>query len=281
MQITHSKVKDVFYHNPNAQAGGFSFSYYNYPLHDHEYYEINLVFSGSGLHTIGDRSFQVSTGDVFVIPPGIRHGYATKDPEFTVYHLVMKSAFLEENAKYFRCFSGFSILFEMEPFLRLKDRRSFLHLEPESLAYVKTECDFLSQVFFSNDREGELLAAAQAFKLVGYLCRQMKQVGISPLQTPAPDWHAVFPAISYIHLRYPHKISVDLLAARCNMSRATFVRRFKKACGVPPAKYLAHYRLQQAKLMLKSGRSKTGVAHDCGFFDSSHLDKCLKSTALS
>ena len=61
-------------------------------------------------------------------------------------------------------------------------------------------------------------------------------------------------------------LSVDGLAERAGMSRRNFVRRFREATGLPPARWLVQARLARARDLLDAtDMSIEQVATDCGF----------------
>ena len=70
--------------------------YRNYSIapHSHDFYEINVVVNGKGIHTIEDNNISVSRGSVFVIPPMVVHGYSHTE-NLDVYHLLIKSELLK------------------------------------------------------------------------------------------------------------------------------------------------------------------------------------------
>nr|WP_319561958.1 helix-turn-helix domain-containing protein [Marispirochaeta sp.] len=46
-----------------------------YPLHHHDFYELVLVYNGSGLHICGEKSSNVISGDILFIPVLQEHAY--------------------------------------------------------------------------------------------------------------------------------------------------------------------------------------------------------------
>ncbi len=51
------------------------------PVHVHSVTtEIYIIWKGEGTMILDDQTFEVSTGNVILIPPGVRHGLTSKDP---------------------------------------------------------------------------------------------------------------------------------------------------------------------------------------------------------
>ena len=85
-------------------------------------------------------------------------------------------------------------------------------------------------------------------------------------------------ALEYIHHNYNDKITIDILCNEVYLSRSTFLRYFKTVCGVSPIEYLNHYRCKKAIEKLELANcSKTEIAHSCGFYDLSHMERMLKN----
>jgi mannose-6-phosphate isomerase-like protein (cupin superfamily) len=57
---------------------------YRRPLHFHAEPEVNLIWAGRARFVVGERSFEVSSGSLLMLPPGIEHALmdASADLEF-------------------------------------------------------------------------------------------------------------------------------------------------------------------------------------------------------
>ena len=44
-------------------------------LHEHEFHELVIVFSGTGVHYTDDEEYAISIGDVLLVTSGHAHGY--------------------------------------------------------------------------------------------------------------------------------------------------------------------------------------------------------------
>ena len=47
----------------------------DFKLHTHDFYEASIVVSGKARHVIGENSFPLKRGDIYVIKSGIAHGF--------------------------------------------------------------------------------------------------------------------------------------------------------------------------------------------------------------
>jgi transcriptional regulator GlxA family with amidase domain len=64
------------------------------------------------------------------------------------------------------------------------------------------------------------------------------------------------------------------LARLCGLSRSYFARAFKASTGLPPHRWLMHFRIERAKEMLEHDEdSISAIAVSCGFSDQSHLTR--------
>lgn len=69
-------------------------------------------------------------------------------------------------------------------------------------------------------------------------------------------------------------LSVEELAALCNLSLSSFKREFAKVFNDSPAQYLKNKKIERgAELLLLSDQRISEIAYDCGFADISHFSK--------
>ena len=79
-----------------------------------------------------------------------------------------------------------------------------------------------------------------------------------------------------LHDRVVEEITLDDLAREVSLSRAYVVHAFQRAFHVPPHEYLMHLRVARARTMLLRGERPIDVAHACGFYDQSHLNRWFR-----
>lgn len=72
-------------------------------------------------------------------------------------------------------------------------------------------------------------------------------------------------------------LNIEQLAYLCNMSQATFKRKFKKTYNETPARYILDKKLNRAKDLLKlNSNPVSNIAYDCGFNSPSTFNKSFK-----
>lgn len=77
---------------------------------------------------------------------------------------------------------------------------------------------------------------------------------------------AVAPALTALHNEVDRPWTLDELARRCGLSRATFTRRFTRMTGEPPLGYLRRRRMElAARRLLESDDSVGAVARSVGY----------------
>lgn len=79
-------------------------------------------------------------------------------------------------------------------------------------------------------------------------------------------------AVKYIHTYYPFSITIDDIIEDIGISKYHFIRCFKKKMGITPYNYLTNYRINIAKILLRTtDKSVSTIAEECGFLDTSNF----------
>ncbi|MGE5985549.1 helix-turn-helix domain-containing protein [Klebsiella michiganensis] len=72
------------------------------------------------------------------------------------------------------------------------------------------------------------------------------------------------------------KISLEVLATLCGLSRFQLIRGFARETGITPHAYLVQARLRLARRLLVEGHSPADTAFMAGFADQSHLTRAFQ-----
>ena len=76
--------------------------------------------------------------------------------------------------------------------------------------------------------------------------------------------------------QYQNKITVDEVAALCNLTKPAFCRYFKKATGSTFINFLNQYRISQAKRLLLMEKNISETCYACGFESLSYFNRTFK-----
>ncbi len=269
--------EEIFPHRPHAMTLAFQTEQYRYRMHEHDFYEINIILEGSGYHYIESRQLKVNVGDMFVIPPGVLHGYENIDPVFNVFHLVANKNFFTKYAEEIKLLGQFKVLFEIEPYLRANERNFYINLDYDFLTELKSDITILESIKSDVTDESDTIRNIITLKIISSLCRYAKQNSDRINKNEPKEYQDIMRALEYIHNNYSEKITIPDLAKLCNVSKATFLRKFKSVTKTSPNKYLLFCRAKNARRLLDGGLSRTATAQLCGFFDISHMDRVLSS----
>ena len=273
---THWSHYDSFEGKPGEYIKSFVHRNYNIGFHTHSFYELNIVLNGRGKHLIEEMHFEVKRGCVFVIPPNVKHSYENID-SLDVYHLLIHRDFLPTCFGEFFKTPGFSLLFEIEPYLRTRyHERMFLTLSEDELSSVLSDVELIKSCEDLSDSSPYINAVAK--KILVFLCICItKQSGIGGIYAkPNQELLCIADSLNFIHQNYEERITIEMLAERQSMSRATYIRWFNKTCGCSPHQYIMQYRIKKATEALKADEGSVArVAQSCGFFDASHLRRAL------
>ena len=253
-------------------VSAFVHPHYAIGMHTHQFYEINIVLRGRGRHYIESFSCDAREGCVFVIPPGIRHGYVQEEA-LDVLHILVTRGFFEHYAAEMRLLPGFSILFEIEPMLRgACGEDLFLRLDFAQAQRLRPALDALLDACTLPYEGREVIKNARALDVIGRLCAKVRASRPEEQTAPGCSARQFLHSMEAIRARCGQKLSLDELARDAHMSRSTYIRQFRRVCRCSPGRYLTRCRVERAKQMIAApGISLTEVAQACGFYDSSHF----------
>lgn len=269
---------DCFGNEPLDYVRAFVHENYTIGMHSHDFYEINFVLKGTGRHYIENQFCDIQRGCVFVIPPNIQHGYIQQEP-LDVYHILLSCTFMQHYAFELKNLPGYSILFEIEPYLRGTYQGSlFLKLNESEMNELENKLNTLLAVCNEDYNGSGVMKNALSLIIIALLCKHISERNKnSRLYVKKNHQQAIVMCLEFIHTQYSKKISIDTLSKICHLSRSTLLRNFKMMCKCSPIHYLNNYRIKKAKeLMLTTDWDLSNVAISCGFYDQSHFTKTFR-----
>jgi AraC-like DNA-binding protein/mannose-6-phosphate isomerase-like protein (cupin superfamily) len=242
-------------------------------FHYHEFHELVIIIRGMGVHYTEVENYNISEGDVFLIRPGLGHGYAdTKNLELVNILYIPERLGLPD----FDLASqpGYQALFELEPRLRRQHKfKGRLNLGSDELYEAERIVKRIENEFREQKPVYRYMCVSFFMRLKGFLarCYTGRTSEYSGLLIRLGE------LISYIDRNYNSQLSLEDLCNKANMSPSTLNRTFHKAFGDSPVDYLIKKRISKAcGYLTKSNKTITEIAVDCGFYDSNYFTRKFK-----
>ncbi len=266
-----------FFNHASDLVHAFLLKDYEIGMHEQEFYEINVVIKGEGVHYIDNSRVTAEVGDVFIIPPRIGHGYVG-GKDFDVFHVILSDAFMNKYIADLQQIPCFHMLFGAEPLMRGKTTNSlYLSLSLsalESIVKIMREIEFYKNY---SDPVECLIRSNLAMVVIGMICNAYTANNERIAPALGED-RALMESISYIHERYFEKITIEDLTRIAHVSRSSYIRKFKEICKMPPSGYVTKIRMESASNMLtNTSLSLSEIATRTGFYDASHFNKTFES----
>lgn len=245
------------------------------PWHWHEELEFNYAYKGSIIVETVNRMYTIRQGEAYFINTNAMNtkrkadGASAAVEHAHLFHPILLTGHYRSiyETKYLNpVLKNQSI----EVIIMKEDTESgkeFLELLHRLTNLVKTENfefqvrNLLSQAWLVLMREIELQ-------------RQKNSFPVSRTHERTKD------ILSFIHKHYQENITVANISEHANISSKECIRSFKNTFHQTPMDYLIHYRIEQAKRLLKeTDESITNIAFMTGFHNSAYFGKMFKKLA--
>ncbi len=240
---------------------------YMFPHIHKDFYELVLVTDGTATHIVGDESFDIGKGDVFVMEVGSSHGY--ENPHgLHICNLMFKRDMLTAYESEFESIRGYNELFHSDGKNGFK---CSLHLSPKDFDEFRTLVCRFENEYISRRPGRNALICSYFIQLV---------VGISRLYgmpVKMREIKGITKAAEYIEEHYEEDCPIKEAILLSNYSRRHFSRLFFEVYGMSPQDYLLDTRIRHAADYLRnSGLSIAETAVKCGFSDSGYFSRVFK-----
>ncbi|MDD6203520.1 MAG: AraC family transcriptional regulator [Firmicutes bacterium] len=267
--------EDFFGKPPYMLAGGYEEISYYMDMHMHDFVEICIVLEGSCFHHIDSRREQAQRGSVFIVPPGVLHGFeAGEHNDAHVLNLIFHRSFFMQYSAHLNAMTAYPALFMAGGI----GNRMSLCLKENALSELLPCCKALCDGNRSTHRKSGAMLNALGLLVISELCeiysRDYMPCG---LQTAAGS-AAVLQCVQYMNEHLGDSLSLEALGAAVYISPSALCRSFESVVGMPPMQYLHQLRLQKARELLQStALPLSEISQLCGFYDASHFCRRFKA----
>ncbi|MDX2053703.1 MAG: AraC family transcriptional regulator [Polyangiaceae bacterium] len=217
-------------------------------LHQHwGYAELVIITGGKGKHLLEGECFEVTRGDVFVIPKNRLHGYSDCEALELINVLFDPERLLLPEHQ-LRQMPGYHALFALEPEVRARhDFESRLRLDEAPLRRVEHA---------STEIHSEVVGKKPGFEvaITGLFFGMLVELSRAYSRMSSPSSQALLRLsrlLEWIDRHFTEPLTVVELARRAHMSQSTLGRCFHECFGVSPLNYVIDLRLKKASQVLR------------------------------
>lgn len=268
--------------NKNHEHDGFPFVRYDcyipqifsfYPMHWHQEMELIYVLEGQGIVGVNLENYEVETGDLMLVTPGMLHTISQKKQNAMHYINIVFDVNMLYTSSYTRFNRIFCKLAGGTRIFPVKIERTY----PLSGKLKQIILEMMT--VYDNCLEGfELGIQSKLYEffyiLVSNGCLEKKQIE----EVSDGNRERIVRLVDYIGEHYEREITIHELAELCGFSDSHFMKFFKKYMGESCVKYINHYRLRMAEQrLLETDDPILNVALDTGFSNVSYFNRVFRS----
>ena len=212
-----------------------------YSVHQHEFYELELILDGEAVHIINGEKTRLSKGDVVFITPMDRHGFENcLFRTITIHFLSTYLSPMFKNA------------------LSVSRNRIIRGVDQTTKSYF----DICHKIFMSNTEKNK---DVKIKNLVELILLDLVPELFSEISCVNPVNDKLSEAIGFINVNFTKEITLSNIENIYGLSPSYFSRAFKKRVGKSFVSYITEKRIDYAKKLLISGERVIDTCYECGF----------------
>ena len=236
--------RDYYYNKREKVKGSVATEHY------HGSFEFYYMKEGRCSYFIGERAYEVVSGDIILIPAGTIHR--------TNYNSRTHSRYLVNFAPDFICADILSAAVEL----------GYLYSNKSISAHIEAIFSLIENEYNKKD---SLSLHALKTHTEQLLLMMIRNTNEKKKETEGNS--IVEKTVKHIQENYMNEVRLSAVARLMNVSAEHLSRLFKKETGFGFNEYLTLYRLQRAEYILANepGRAIGEIAYFCGFNDSNYF----------
>lgn len=227
----------------------------HYPLHFHEFYELEIAIAGEGQQIVNGNVYEITYSTLFIYRPQDYHEIIAKKP-LDIYDIAFNTTCIDDEA--------------IANFLEY-DSNIIINLSPHKTKQVIGVLDMIKDIYDSKRTNKRLILShlLNAILLIA--------VGSNEIQKPLLGQHNDNNILQYIHQNFAKSPSLEEISAYCGYQKNYFCEIFKEKTGMTYIQYLTQYKLNYSKKLLKlTKKSIKEISEECGFESASNFIREFK-----
>lgn len=224
--------------------------------HFHPFTEIFLVLDGEGIFTVENKSFDIKTNDLIIVPPNVYHQELSHDSNPLEYAVLGVE----------------DLLFQIE-----EPNQNFIYQnfdrDNEDILYY-----FHHLLMESENKElGYDTVCQKLLELLILKIIRKMNINLEAHQVILPIKREIRMICHYIDQNYSENLSLENLAQYMKMNKYYMAHEFKKYMHISPIQYLIKRRIKECQSLLKtSSLSVSEISEAVGFSSQSYFSQIFK-----
>ena len=228
----------------------------NYPLHWHDFFEIEIIIEGTGSQNLNGIEYTLNRGCVYLLSPTDYHSIKT-EPQIKLYNIMFHESLLSEE------------------FLRIiteKNTNRIFYFNEKDFNEILGLCEIIEAEFKKEQKyKNEFLRNL----LDCFLILLLRNIPLS-VKSHNKSSH-IQKALLYIQLHFKENPTLNQTAKIVNLNPNYFSKIFKASIGINYNEYLTLLKLSYAKkLLISNCLSVTEICFASGFTSLSNFMKVFK-----
>ncbi|RPD43994.1 AraC family transcriptional regulator [Paracnuella aquatica] len=246
-------------------------SSFDFPLHTHDEFELNLILNGKGVQrVVGDHIGELEEVELVLVGSGVPHAWFT--------HKCTNEEIREVTIQFHKDLIDEKLLRRNQlAFIRKMFEQSVrgILFSPETTRML------IDRLLNLNQKHG-FDSVLELFSILHDLSvsRNMKflsDVTFTANRTPSYNSRRIEKAMEYLHANFEKNITLGDVARLANMTETAFSRFFKTRTGINFIDSLNDIRLGHAsRLLIETTGSVSEIAYNCGFNNMANFNRIFK-----
>ncbi len=247
-------------------------SHFNFPLHFHEEFELNLIYNAKGAKRIvGDSVELINNYELVLIGPGLIHGWFDAEckneniKEITVqFHKdLFDDKLLQRNQlsliRNMLSLASQGILFDINTGKKISQRL-------EQINNQKGFASVIELMYILHE-----LSIAENARLLSNNFFSKTSAKVNNTN------HRIDIALEYMNKNFERDITLSEVAKETNMAETSFSRFFKNTTGTTFSEHLIDVRIGHVtRMLIDTQKSIAEIAYHCGFNNISNFNRIFK-----
>lgn len=230
-------------------------------MHNHQFVELELLIEGSGTQTINGTSHKIFPGYVSILTPSDFHSYTLSDGvNLEILSIKFNPDFISEDIR-----------------KMILNRRSavILNLSEESRNKIEGLGDVIFVKSAFNDKFTSIIVRNCIECICSIILEEYTKTGAYSADDSVDD--KCQKALSYIHLNFKQKLSLEDVASHIHMTPTYFCTYFRQQTGTSFVNYINKLRVHLAyDLITQTDMTLTQIYYESGFKSYTHFSKIFK-----